>query len=287
MTVQNKPYKRRPHWLKRKLPGGENYRELYKLVKDQNLHTVCQSARCPNVGECWARRTATFMILGNSCTRFCRFCAIDHGHPQKVDADEPVRVARAVAKLNLAYAVITSVTRDDLADGGAEQFVRTVQQIQKRKPDCKIELLIPDLQGNQRDLQTVFESRPHILNHNLETVKRLYPDVRPQANMVRSLNVLEAAKKSGLGTKSGMMLGIGERDAEIVATMQDLINAGCDILTLGQYLQPSKHQIAVDHFVPPEDFARLKNIGLQMGFKHVEAAPFVRSSYHADEHADL
>lgn len=281
--MKQNQYKRRPHWLKRKLPAGENYTEISRLMKDQNLHTVCKSAHCPNVGDCWARRTATFMILGDSCTRNCLFCAIDHGDVQSLDTEEPLRVARAVKHLDLSYAVITSVTRDDLPDGGALQFARTIEQIRKVQPKCRIEVLIPDLQADVRALDIIFKSYPDVLNHNLETVKRLYDKVRPQANFERSLKVLHLAKSAGLTTKSGMMLGIGEQDDEIIKAMQSLLNAGCDILTLGQYLQPSKDQVEVDRFVPPEQFNRFKIIGLELGFRHVESGPFVRSSYHADE----
>ncbi|MBD3385885.1 lipoyl synthase [candidate division KSB1 bacterium] len=283
MILKQNRYKRRPHWLKRKLPAGENYTEISRLLKDQNLHTVCKSAHCPNVGDCWARRTATFMILGDSCTRNCLFCAIDHGHVHSLDAEEPLRVARAVKQLDLSYAVITSVTRDDLPDGGALQFARTIEQIRELQPRCRIEVLIPDLQGDPRALDIIFKSHPDVLNHNLETVERLYEKVRPQANFERSLKVIHLAKSAGLTTKSGMMLGIGEKDDEIIKAIQSLLNAGCDILTLGQYLQPSKDQVEVDRFVPPEQFDRLKKMGLELGFRHVESGPFVRSSYHADE----
>lgn len=282
-----KQYKRRPHWLKVKGPSGENFHEVRRLVHDSELHTVCKSAHCPNVGECWSRRTATFMILGDTCTRNCRFCAVNSGQPQPVDPDEPRRLARAVKKLNLKYAVITSVTRDDLPDGGAGQFAKVIREINEIVPGCQVEVLIPDFLGSQKALKIVLNAQPTVLNHNLETVPRLYPAVRPAAIYERSLEVLHRAKQAGATTKSGLMVGVGETLDEIRAVMGDLRKIDCDILTIGQYMQPSREHLPIDRFVSPEEFAQLKQDGLEMGFKLVESAPLVRSSYHADNAASL
>ncbi len=276
-------YKRRPHWLKVKVPAGDRFFSLRQMVHQNQLHTVCQSAHCPNIGECWGRGTATFMILGDICTRNCRFCAVQPGVPLPVDTDEPRRVAEAVAQLELKYAVITSVTRDDLSDGGAHLFASTIQEIHKRLPSCEIEVLIPDFQGSADALQLVLDAHPTVLNHNLETVPRLYPLARPQANYVRSLELLNRAKKYGATTKTGLMLGLGETLDEVNTVMTDLRKIDCDILTLGQYMQPGKEYLPIERFVTPEEFQQLKIKGLQMGFKLVESAPLVRSSYHADE----
>ena len=273
---------RRPKWLKIELPGGSNFLDVKRLVDKQHLHTVCQSAHCPNIGECWNRRTATFMILGNTCTRNCNFCAVLTGSPDAIDRDEPCRVAEAVHHLGLEYIVVTSVTRDDLYDGGAEIFAATIAEIQLLQPKCRIEVLIPDFQGNQQALDKVFQEKPDVLNHNLETVQRLYPSARPQAEYNRSLLVLKRAVQSGLATKSGLMLGLGETIAEIHQTMQDLLDAGCQILTLGQYLQPSKRHIPIHRFLQPDEFKSLKEYGMDAGFSYVESGPLVRSSYHAD-----
>jgi len=274
---------RRPEWLKVRLGGGNNFSDVRGLINDKNLHTVCESARCPNIGECWSRRTATFMILGNICTRSCRFCNIETGKPAEYDLSEPLRVAEAVKKLNLRHAVVTSVARDDLSDGGAFIFAETIRQIHRLHPSCSIEVLIPDFKGDPDDLDTVLEAGPDILNHNVETVERLQKDLRVQATYTRSLGVLRQAKQRGFITKSGLMVGAGERKDEIIRTMRDLRAIGTDILTIGQYLPPTKQHYPMDRFYRPEEFAELKRLGLEMGFTHVESGPLVRSSYHADE----
>ena len=276
-------YKRRPSWLKRPLPVGENVVRVNQIVLEEKLHTVCQSARCPNRGECWALRTATFMILGNTCTRNCKFCAVPHGRPGVVDVDEPRRVANAVKKLDLRYAVITSVARDDLPDEGASHFANTLKEIRKQQPDCKIEVLIPDFKGKTGPLSIVLDAGPNVLNHNIETIERLHRQVRPQARYERSLTVLKNAHEMGAITKSGIMLGLGETRDEIIRVMQDLLNVHCRILTIGQYLRPSVAHLPVERFVTPEEFAEFRQIGQQMGFKHVVSGPLVRSSYHAEE----
>ena len=275
----------RPDWLRVRAPGGPNYRDLKGLVDDLRLHTVCESARCPNIGDCWERRTATFMILGDICTRSCGFCAIKTGRPIGLDLEEPERVAEAVATLDLRHAVITSVNRDELPDGGAAIFASTIRAIRDRCPRTSIEVLIPDFKGVWPALERVMAAPPDILNHNMESIDRLYYYVRPQAKYDRSLELLRRAKEMAPGvlTKSGMMLGVGEEDEEIVQSMTDLRSVDCDILTLGQYLRPSAQHIPVRRYVPPETFAALKRLGLEMGFQHVEAGPLVRSSYHADE----
>ena len=277
----------RPEWLRVPAPGGGNYRELKDLVAGQRLHTVCESARCPNIGECWERRTATFMLLGNICTRSCRFCAVTTGRPTEYDLAEPERVADAVERLALRHAVVTSVTRDDLKDGGAFVFAETIRGIRRRLPTCSIEVLIPDFKGQREPLQMVMDARPEILNHNLETVARLQKQIRVQAKYERSLDVLRMAREmvpEGL-TKSGLMLGLGEEVSEVLDTMAHLRSAGCDILTLGQYLRPSLEHHPIIRYYTPEGFRQLRQAGLEMGFRHVEAAPLVRSSYHADEQA--
>ncbi|HDI52259.1 lipoyl synthase [candidate division KSB1 bacterium] len=284
---------RRPDWLKVKLPSGENFRYVRNIVRKYRLHTVCESAGCPNLGECWNRRTATFMILGNLCTRNCRFCAVpncvDGFHSVRdgpvlfVDRKEPERVALAVKQLKLKYVVVTSVTRDDLIDGGASIFAETIRQIRFQVPDCRVEVLIPDFRGSKEALNLVLDAQPDVLNHNVETVPRLYPTARPQANYQRSLAVLENSKKHGAVTKSGLMVGLGETKEEILAVMRDLRGVRCDFLTIGQYLQPTQKCLPVERFVSPEEFAELKQEGLRLQFRHVESAPLVRSSYHADE----
>jgi lipoic acid synthetase len=275
---------RRPDWLKVRLPFGEGYNEVKQVVQSHRLHTVCEEARCPNIGECWGRRTATFMILGDICTRSCGFCAVKTGRPQFLDRDEPRRVAEAVLKMSLRHVVITSVNRDELPDGGASVFAETIQQIRVKVPQCRIEVLIPDFKGDLEALRKVIAAKPDILNHNTETVPRLYRPVRPQGRYDWSLKVLKAAKELGMVTKSGLMLGIGETIEEVLEVMEDLCAIGLDILTLGQYLQPTKYHLPVDRFVHPDEFAWLKIEGLKMGFRHVESGPLVRSSYHADEH---
>lgn len=275
---------RRPEWLRAKIPGGENYSQLFEIMRTHKLHSVCEEARCPNMGECWNAGTATFMILGDICTRSCGFCAVKTGRPLPgVDWDEPRRVAEAVQLMGLRHAVITSVNRDERKDGGAPIFAKTIREIRQRVPQCRVEVLIPDFKGSEEALDTVLEAKPDILNHNLETVPRLYKTVRPQANYQQSLEVLDRAKKKGFVTKTGMMLGIGERTEEVVQSMKDIRTADCNILTLGQYLQPTKEHLPIDRYVHPEEFRQLKEIGLRMGFKHVESGPLVRSSYHAEK----
>jgi lipoic acid synthetase len=278
------PQPKRPAWLRAPAPAGANYTELKALVGRLKLHTVCESAACPNVGECWNRRTATFMILGNVCTRRCGFCAVQKGAPLPVDYDEPRRVAEAVAALGLRYAVITSVNRDDRKDGGAELFALTIRAIRRKVPGCKVEVLIPDFQGSEAALAMVMEAAPDVLNHNVETVPRLYRQVRIGARYQRSLDLLAAAKRMSpaVPTKSGLMVGLGETFDEVIAVMEDLRRHQVDILTVGQYLRPSPKHLPVARFVPPEEFAAYRRLGLEMGFAHVESGPLVRSSYHAD-----
>ena len=278
---KNKP-ERRPEWLKAKIPSGENYARLKALIEGRKLHTVCEEARCPNMGECWNHGTATLMILGDVCTRSCGFCAVKTGKPADFDAEEPARVAEAVKLLCVHHAVITSVNRDELYDGGAQIFAETIHMIRKTTPNTKIEVLIPDFKGDEFALNIVLDAFPDVLNHNVETVPRLYHAVRPQADYQRSLELLERAKRCGFSTKTGMMLGIGELTNEVIEVMKDLRNIDCDILTLGQYLQPTKEQLPIVRFIHPDEFKMLKETGLQMGFKHVESGPLVRSSYHAE-----
>lgn len=272
-------------WLRAPAPVGPNYRELKQLVSDLKLHTVCESAACPNIGECWNRRTATFMILGNVCTRRCGFCAVQKGAPLEVDYDEPRRVAEACQALGLRYAVITSVNRDDRRDGGAELFAMTIRAIRERIPGCRVEVLVPDFQGSQAAMEIVMEASPDVLNHNTETVPRLYRQVRLGARYERSLEMLAYAKKlqPSVPTKSGVMLGLGETEEEVKGVMKDLRAHDVDIMTLGQYLRPSRKHLPILKFVGLEEFQALKKYGLSLGFSHVEAGPLVRSSYHADE----
>jgi lipoic acid synthetase len=273
----------RPSWLKARAPVGENYYELKRLVQDLNLHTVCESAACPNIGECWNRRAATFMILGNVCTRRCGFCAVQKGAPLPVDYDEPRRVAEACAVLGLKFAVITSVNRDDRKDGGAELFALTIQAIRERLPGCGIEVLVPDFQGSHVAMDIVLQAAPDILNHNTETVPRLYRQVRLGARYERSLDMLAYVKKArpGTPTKSGLMLGLGETIEEVLSVMRDLRASEVDILTLGQYLRPSQKHLPILRYLSTEEFDDLKRRGYEMGFRHVESGPLVRSSYHA------
>jgi len=273
---------KRPPWIRVKVSNNTEFVRLRQLVSSYHLHTVCESASCPNIGECWGRGTATFMILGSKCTRDCRFCDVQPGQPEPADAEEPQRVAEAICLLSLKHAVLTSVTRDDLPDGGAQIWAETIRQIRRLNPDCRIEVLIPDFQGDEASLQLVFQAKPDILGHNIETVPRLYLCVRPQADYQRSLWVLRQAKDAGLITKSGMMLGMGETLQEARTVMQELRNAGCDILALGQYLQPTKSHVPIKCYWRPEEFQQLKAEGEELGFLHVEAGPLVRSSYHAD-----
>jgi len=282
-TTEERPKPRRPEWIRAKLPYGENYNRLVHLMRGKQLHTVCEEARCPNLGECWGRGTATFMILGDICTRSCGFCAVKTGRPTELDTDEPMRVAEAVASMGLHHVVITSVNRDELRDGGASIFAETIRQIRIKEPKCRIEILIPDFKGEKLGLDIVVDSAPDILNHNVETVPRLYSVVRPQAKYERSLEVLKYFKERGLTTKSGMMVGIGERPEEVLEVMKDLRNSKVDILTIGQYLQPTKDHLPIDRYATPDEFKMYKERGLEMGFKFVESGPLVRSSYHADE----
>jgi lipoic acid synthetase len=276
----------RPPWLKVRFFGGENYQDLKRIMRSLDLHTVCESARCPNQGECWEHRTATFMILGDICTRACGFCAVMSGRPiGPPDENEPERVAQAVEQMRLKYAVVTSVNRDDQPDGGAEIFARTIRAIEARVPDCRVEVLIPDFRGDRAALETVVAARPDVLNHNVETVPRLYRRVRPGAIYARSLELLHRAKQlaPGLAVKTGMMLGLGETREEVLQAMGDLAAQGTAILTLGQYLQPTREHLPVVRFVHPQEFAEYKELGRAMGFRHVESGPLVRSSYHAFE----
>ena len=281
MSISPKP--ERPAWLRAPAPAGENYRELKRLVGELKLHTVCESAACPNVGECWNRRTATFMILGNVCTRRCGFCAVQKGAPLAVDYDEPRRVAEACEILVLKYAVVTSVNRDDRKDGGAELFALTIAAIRERIPGCKVEVLVPDFQGSHAAMEMVMNAHPDVLNHNIETVPRLYKQVRLGARYERSLDMLAYAKRVRpfAPTKSGLMLGLGENTEEVSQVMRDLRAHGVDILTLGQYLRPSQKHLPIIRYVPQSEFDEFKRLGYEMGFAHVESGPLVRSSYHA------
>ncbi len=274
---------RKPSWLRAKLPNGPGYTHVRKLVDDNQLHTVCQSAQCPNMGECWSRGTATVMILGNICTRSCRFCNIETGKPAEVDLGEPARVADAVAKMNLKHCVITSVARDELKDGGAAAWAATIRAVQHRNPSCAIEVLIPDMKGRTKDIDTILDAKPDILNHNIETIERLQKAVRVQAQYERSFSVLQHAKARGFTTKSGIMLGVGETKEEIARTLRDLHQNKVDIITIGQYLQPTSRHLPVDRWVTPEEFIEWKEYGLSVGLGVVESGALVRSSYHADE----
>ena len=280
----------KPPWLKVRAPGGDEYRDVFKLIEKHGLNTVCAEARCPNIGECWQNRTATFMLLGDTCTRGCRFCAVTKGRPAgALDWDEPRRVAEAIQTLGLKHAVVTSVNRDDQADGGAIIFAMMIQEVRDRCPGTRIEVLTPDFMGDWRAVRTVAEAGPEIFNHNTETVPRLYPRVRPKAKFDQSLRVLRWAKELGpdyMMTKSGIMVGLGEQVGEVVEVMEALRGAEVDIMTIGQYLRPSPWHIPVARYVRPEEFAEWKRIGLEMGFKHVESGPLVRSSYHAHEQSD-
>jgi len=274
---------KKPDWLKVKLPSNSTYFQVAELIKKEGLHTICQSARCPNIGECWERRTATFLILGNICTRNCGFCAVQKGQPFPVNEHEPEAVAQAVKAMGLRYAVITSVTRDDLSDGGASLFARTIRLIKETCPETKIEVLIPDFVGKEEPLRQVLEASPDIINHNLETTFNLYPRInRPAANYHRSLTVLKRAKKLGATTKSGLMVGLGESYDDIKQALSDLRNNDCDLLTIGQYLQPTPRQVPVVRYYSPEEFSELKQLALSLGFKQVVAGPLVRSSYLAE-----
>ena len=274
---------RKPPWLKMKMPGGAEFAKLYNLVNDHRLHTVCQSAKCPNMGECWAAGTATLMILGDVCTRSCGFCNIATGKPFSLDLDEPYRVGDAVRLMNLKHVVITSVNRDELEDGGAKVWAHTIREVRRQSPGTSVEVLIPDFCGNWDALQMVLDEKPEILNHNIETVPRLYRTVRPQAKYHRSLKLLQISKEQAFVTKTGMMLGLGEESHEIEAVLDDLVSISCDILTLGQYLQPSAQHLPVERWVHPDEFNAWKVKGESLGLRHVESGPMVRSSYHAEK----
>lgn len=283
--IEEQPRHARPEWLRVRVAGGEGFSHLKHLIDGHKLHTVCEEARCPNMSECWNAGTATFMILGDICTRSCGFCAVKTGRPIGLDLEEPHRVANAIRIMRVKHAVITSVNRDELPDGGAAVFAETIRQARIINPDVRIEVLIPDFRGVWWALDIVIDAKPDILNHNTETVPSLYPMVRPQGKYVRSLELLRRAKESGMVTKSGLMVGLGESIDEVVLVMQDLVEHGCDILTLGQYLQPTKEHLPVARYVHPDEFRMLKEKGLSMGFRYVESGPLVRSSYHAEQQA--
>ena len=276
---------RKPSWLKVKAPGGPNYLRLKQMMRELDLHSVCEEAHCPNVGECWEHGTATFMILGDVCTRNCAYCAVAHGRPPKYDIEEPDRVALAIAEMRLQHAVITSVDRDDLPDFGAYIFAETIRQIHARVPGCSVEVLVPDFQGNEDSIRAVLEAEPEIYNHNTETVPRLYKKARPGGRYPRVMEIFRFAKRIApdIPTKTGMILGMGETIEEVIAVMRDLRKVDVDILTLGQYLRPSDNHIALDRYYTPEEFRHLYEVGMEMGFRHVESGPLVRSSYHAWE----
>jgi lipoic acid synthetase len=284
MAVSSTQTTKKPRWLKVKLPTHENYFYVSQLLKKHDLHTICQSAKCPNVSECWAHKTATFLILGDTCTRACAFCAVTKGEPSPQLKEEPERVAEAVAEMNLRYVVITSVTRDDLSDGGASQFASTLKAMKQKNSDIQVEVLIPDFNGDEKALQTVIAAAPDVLNHNIEARETIYPLInRPVLNYRRSLKILEKAKAKGATTKSGLMIGLGEKKHDIFQTFADLKSVSCDLLTIGQYLQPSRLNAPTRKYYSPEEFAELKNIALDCGFSEVESGPLVRSSYRAHE----
>lgn len=286
VSERSEPVRRHPEWLKVRMPGGPGYTQTKAIVSTFKLNTVCQEAQCPNIGECWGHGTATFMLMGDVCTRNCRFCAVSHGRMVELDPDEPRRVAEAALKMGLSHVVVTSVNRDDLPDGGAEHFAATARALKELKPDCTLEVLTPDFQGNEEAVAIVARSPIEIYNHNTETVPRLYKTVRPGAKYERSLRVLQKVKevRPNLKTKTGLMLGLGESFAELLTVFGDLRGVGCDILTLGQYLRPSKDQLPVERYVHPDEFAALREEALKLGFRHVESGPLVRSSYHAWKH---
>jgi len=290
--VQIEPVRRvaapKPEWLKARAPVGENYHSLKRLARSLDLHTVCESAQCPNIGECWHHKTATFMLLGNQCTRRCGFCAVPKGRPEPIDFDEPRRVAQAISALGLEFAVITSVDRDDDLMGGARVFAMVIDEIRRQAPGCRVEVLIPDFQGDREAIRTVVDAQPEVLNHNTETVPRLYRVARSGARYERSLELLRYAKelRPEGATKSGVMVGLGEETHELIEVFRDLAATGCDILTIGQYLRPSRDHLPMTRLYTPREFAELKSEALKMGFRHVESGPLVRSSYHAHEQAD-
>ncbi len=278
------PRRKKPDWLRVKLPTGENYKMVREIVDDHRLHTICQSGNCPNMGECWGAGTATFMILGNTCTRSCSFCAVKTGRPTEYDEDEPRRVAEAIRLMGVKHAVLTSVNRDELKDRGAEIWYQTVQQIKTESPTTTIETLIPDVKANWDALERMISAGQEVVSHNMETVRRLYRLVRPQAKYDRSLEQIQRTKDYGKRTKSGIMVGVGETREEVFEIMEDLVRHGCDILTIGQYLQPTKMHLDVAEYVHPDQFAEYREVGLQLGLMYVESGPLVRSSYHAERH---
>ncbi|MCS6906056.1 MAG: lipoyl synthase [Bacteroidia bacterium] len=275
---------KRPDWLRVKVPYGENYKNVRQIIDEHKLHTVCESARCPNMGECWGAGTATFMILGNICTRSCSFCAVATGRPTELDEQEPMRVAQAVKLMGIKHCVITSVNRDELKDGGASIWAATIRAVRELNPGVTMETLIPDFKAKWDALELVVREKPEIVSHNMETVRRLYRKVRPQAKYERSLEQIARTKEFGVRTKSGIMLGLGETEEEVYEAMKDLVAHGCDVLTLGQYLQPTKMHLPVEEFITPEKFEHYKQMGLSLGFKYVESGPLVRSSYHSERH---
>ena len=291
-VLNTKPRQPKPEWLRIRLGDPTNQNHLLKLIQGLNLHTVCQEAKCPNIFECWSDRTATFMLGGDICTRHCGFCAVGKGAPSSLDVNEPRNVAEAVRHLNLAHTVITSVNRDDLPDGGAAHWAETIREVRRENPECKIEVLIPDFNGDEDALSTVLDAEPDVLNHNTETIARLYRRVRPDADYQQSLTLLRRAaerrdrEKSEMLTKSGIMVGLGEEFDEVVELMKDLRAASCDIMTIGQYLQPHARRLPVERYVTPEEFRSWHEIGMTMGFKHVQSSPLTRSSYHAREQAE-
>ncbi|MCY7410017.1 MAG: lipoyl synthase [Chitinophagales bacterium] len=284
-VVNEKPPRiKKPDWLRVKLPTGENYRHVRNLVDDFQLHTICESGNCPNMGECWGAGTATFMILGNVCTRSCGFCAVKTGLPTELDWDEPVRVANAIKLMQVKHAVITSVNRDELKDGGAGIWAATVNAVREIAPGVTMETLIPDFKGNMESVDAMIEVAPEVVSHNMETISRLYRRVRPQAKYERSLGVIKRLKAGGIRTKSGIMVGLGERKEEVFKVMDDLRDAGCDVITIGQYLQPTRNHLEVLEWIHPDIFKEYETVGSEKGFRHVESGPLVRSSYHAEKH---
>lgn len=282
--LSNSEILRKPKWLKVKLPTGKAYKDVREITKSHRLHTICESGNCPNMGECWGNSTATFMILGNICTRSCGFCNVITGRPKSVDVNEPVRVAESVKLMKVKHAVLTSVDRDDLKDGGASIWAQTVNEIRRLNPETTMETLIPDFKGKHRDIQQIIDVAPEVVSHNMETVRRLTRRVRIQAKYERSLDTLRFLSDAGIKTKSGIMLGLGETEEEVLETMHDLREVGVQIMTIGQYLQPTKKHLPVSEYITPEQFQRYNKIGLSLGFRHVESGPLVRSSYHAEKH---
>ena len=284
VSAENDTRIKKPDWLRVKLPIGESYKHVRGLVDKHKLHTICESGNCPNMGECWGEGTATFMILGNICTRSCQFCAVATGRPKPVEWDEPQRVAEAILLMKVKHAVLTSVDRDELSDGGSIIWYNTIKAIKTLTPTTTLETLIPDFRGIEEQINRIIEAAPEVVSHNMETVERITQKVRVQAKYRRSLGVLETLKKGGMRTKTGIMLGIGEQKEEVIQTMKDLVSVGADVLTLGQYLQPTKKHLAVQRFVHPDEFAELRQIGYELGFDYVESGPLVRSSYHSEKH---